>query len=301
MQKILFRADSSSTIGMGHIMRDLVLAGQFQHDEIIFATQDLPGNINHKIREQNYRIELLGSNDLDELIGLIDQQNIDMVVIDHYGIDYEYEKTLKEKTGVKIFVLDDTYKKHYCDILLNHNLYADRARYNNLVPVHCELRCGRKYTLIRDEFIQEKKNITSTNDTEQKNVFLAMGGSDHSNITIKILDVLRPLPNLFINVVTTTTNAHLHELKDYINSNPHIHLHINTDKIASLMHKADFAIVSPSVTLNEAFYMGLPCIAIKTAENQNEMYQYLLINNYIVLEKFDALELKKAVQRLLHE
>jgi len=36
---ILFRADSSSTIGTGHIMRDLVLAKQFQDAHIIFATQ----------------------------------------------------------------------------------------------------------------------------------------------------------------------------------------------------------------------------------------------------------------------
>ncbi len=49
---ILFRADSSSTIGTGHIMRDLVLAEQFEDAGIVFATRDLPGNINHKIKEK---------------------------------------------------------------------------------------------------------------------------------------------------------------------------------------------------------------------------------------------------------
>ncbi|RUM68118.1 MAG: UDP-2,4-diacetamido-2,4,6-trideoxy-beta-L-altropyranose hydrolase, partial [Sulfurospirillum sp.] len=39
-RKILFRADSSSQIGLGHIMRDLVLAGQFRDDEILFACRD---------------------------------------------------------------------------------------------------------------------------------------------------------------------------------------------------------------------------------------------------------------------
>ncbi len=48
---ILIRADSSSYIGTGHIMRDLVLAKKFLKDQIIFATQDLEGNINHKIKE----------------------------------------------------------------------------------------------------------------------------------------------------------------------------------------------------------------------------------------------------------
>ena len=44
---ILFRADSSSTIGTGHIMRDLVLATQYKDANITFVTQNLDGNINY--------------------------------------------------------------------------------------------------------------------------------------------------------------------------------------------------------------------------------------------------------------
>ena len=58
---ILIRADSSSYIGTGHIMRDLVLAKEYKNENIIFATQDLVGNINHKIIETGYKIELLKS------------------------------------------------------------------------------------------------------------------------------------------------------------------------------------------------------------------------------------------------
>ena len=68
---ILVRADSSSYIGTGHIMRDLVLAKQYKNENIIFATQDLVGNINHKIIEAGYKIELLKSNDFKELNDLI--------------------------------------------------------------------------------------------------------------------------------------------------------------------------------------------------------------------------------------
>ena len=51
MKTILFRADSSSAIGTGHIMRDLVLATQYPESKVIFATQDLEGNLNSKILE----------------------------------------------------------------------------------------------------------------------------------------------------------------------------------------------------------------------------------------------------------
>lgn len=300
MQNILFRADSSSTIGTGHIMRDLVLANQFHDANVIFATQALPGNINYKIEENGYKTAILRSNDIEEIISLIEQYNIDTIVIDHYGIDYKYEKIIKEKTGVKLFVLDDTYEKHCCDILLNHNIYADEQKYYGLVPEGCELRCGAPYTLLRDEFIREKQK-TKIHPTEnhQIHVLIAMGGADHSNINIEILKVLTSFTSLHAHVVTTTANVHLDELKEYTENNVDITLHINTDKISELMHQADLAIVTPSVTLNEIFYMEVPFIAIKTAENQKEMYHYLLQNNYKVLEKFDVITLKNILTQLI--
>ena len=122
---ILFRADSSSKIGTGHIMRDLVLAKKYTNSNVIFATQNLDGNINHNIIEDGYKVKLLKSNGVNEVINLVKKLNIDLLIIDNYECDYKYEKKLKKKTDIKILVLDDTYEKHHCDILLNHNIYAD--------------------------------------------------------------------------------------------------------------------------------------------------------------------------------
>ncbi len=283
MRNILFRADSSSTIGTGHIMRDLVLASKYKNSNIIFATQSLDGNINNKIKEAGYKVESLKSNSLKEVVELVKKYNIDMVVIDHYGIDYKYEKKLKKKTGVKILSFDDTYEKHYCDILLNHNISADKKRYKGLVPKYCELRCGSKYTLLRDEFTKEKKKQKKVTSSRYKTIFLAMGGADHSNINIEILKVLQKFDDLKINLVTTTANKNLEELKAFVKNKKWISLYINSSKIAKLMRKSDFAIVTPSVTVNEAFFMNLPFIAIKTANNQDDMYKYLKTKKFLVL------------------
>lgn len=106
---------------------------------------------------------------------------------------------------------DDTYEKHYCDILLNHNISADKKKYKDLVPKSCELRCGSKYTLLREEFIEEKEKKRRV-----KTIFVAMGGADHSDINIKILKVLEKFDNLKVNLVTTTANKNLEELKEYV-------------------------------------------------------------------------------------
>ena len=289
---ILFRADSSSTIGTGHIMRDLVLATQYPKANITFATQELEGNINHKITESRYKIKILKTNDIKELDKLIKKLSIDMIIIDHYGIDYNFEKQLKiQNSSLKILSLDDTYEKHYCDIILNHNISAKKEKYKSLVPKNCEVRCGSKYTLLRDEFLKEKKKLKQKKQFKIKNstlkIFVAMGGADHTNINIKI------------DLVTTNANKNLKELKQYCKNKSWIKLHINSNKIAKLMRKNHFAIVTPSVTVNEVYYMNLPFIAIKTASNQKDIYEYLKKKNFLALDKFKSQMLYNIINNLI--
>ena len=294
---ILIRADSSSYIGTGHIMRDLVLAKKFSKDQIIFATQDLEGNINHKIKESNYNIEILNNNNFEELNKLIKKLNIDMIIIDHYEINYNFEKKLKEQNSkLKIFVFDDTYEKHYCDILLNHNIYADEKKYTNLVPKDCELKCGTNYTLLREEFLEAKKQKqTIKKENRLKTLFIAIGGADHKNLNITILKNIKIVckKNIKVNLVTTTANRNLEKLKRYCKDKEWINLHINSKEVANLMNQSDFAIITPSVTANEAYFLNLPFIAIKTAKNQKQMYKFLKRNNYFILKKFNESGLKK--------
>ena len=303
MKNILFRADASFRIGTGHIMRDLVLAEQYPNSKIIFATQELEGNLNYKIIESGYEVVTVDSNSINEVNKLIKKYDIDMLVIDHYGINYDYEKALKEEnSSLTILSFDDTYEKHYCDILLNHNVFGDVSKYENLVPSTCKVRCGKEYTLLRNEFIVAKKKVIRS--TKQKrcvfNIFIAMGGADHSNINIKILKVLQKFPNIHIHLVTTTSNQHLLELKQYINLLDNITLYVNTNKIAQLMSEANFAIITPSVTINEVLYLEIPFIAIKTADNQKYMCDYLEKKNLYILEKFNSKELKKYIDLFIH-
>jgi UDP-2,4-diacetamido-2,4,6-trideoxy-beta-L-altropyranose hydrolase/UDP-4-amino-4,6-dideoxy-N-acetyl-beta-L-altrosamine N-acetyltransferase len=286
-KNILFRADSSSKIGLGHIMRDLVLAKEFKDAKVFFSCQNLEGNIIDKIP---YETIILKSNDIDELIEIIDKNDIDLLVIDHYDIKYEDEKEIKDKTDVKILSFDDTYERHYCDILLNHNIHAKKRKYKNLVPSFCKIKCGKKYTLIRDEFKKVKR---------QKRVFVAMGGADTTNLNIKILKVLKKFKNIKIDVITTSANQNLQKLKNYIEEKKNIKLHIDSKKIAKLIKRSDFAITTPSVMVHEILYMNTPFIAIKSADNQKDIYKYLKKNSYLVMREFDENILFKMTLKML--
>lgn len=265
-------------------MRDLVLAKEYASANIYFATMDLCQNINHKIDEAHYKRVHLNTNDLDELDRIIKELKIEMIVIDHYGIDYNYEKQLKiQNPKLKILSLDDTYEKHHCDILLNHNIYADEKRYKDLVPLSCELRCGAKYTLLRDEFKQEKE----IQREKIYDIFLAMGGADTADLNIPIVKTLSP--DLKIALLTTNANSALQELKEFAQNRPNITLHINSNEVAKLLNQSRFAIVTPSVTVHEVLFMEIPFLAIKTAQNQNKMYEYLKKKKFLVLGEFSNL------------
>ncbi len=275
--KTLIRADSSSVIGLGHIMRCITLAKSLD-GEVLFASMPLAGNIIDKIPFETKRLK---TNEPSELIELINALNIGLLVIDHYSIDAAFEREIKDATGVKILSFDDTYTPHHCDILLNHNIYADSSRYASLVPKGCELRCGGDFTLIRDEFKEEKKHPRA----KQYDLLIAMGGTDATNLTQAILS---SLPNaLKIAVLTTSANAHLNALQDYARTKEHITLLINSNEVAKVMNQSRFAILTPSGTVHEALFMGISFIAIKVAENQNDMFNYLKKEGYTVLERWD--------------
>jgi UDP-2,4-diacetamido-2,4,6-trideoxy-beta-L-altropyranose hydrolase len=230
-----------------------------------------------------------------------------MIVIDHYGIDYTFEKQLSIlNSQLSIMVLDDTYEKHHCDILLNHNISADKKKYKGLVPKNCKLKCGSKYTLLRDEFIKEKKKQFNIQNCPKEiplgakfKIFLAMGGADTSSLNIPILKVLKKFDTIKVNLVTTTANKNLVELKKYCKNKSWINLHINSSKIAKLMAKSDLAIITPSVTANEVYYLSLAMLAIKTASNQNDMYNYLKKRKFLVLSKFTKNKLTQMLKRVL--
>ena len=99
---------------------------------------------------------------------------------------------------------------------------------------------------------------------------------------------------MIINFATTSSNNHIGKLQAFAKKNPHINIHVDSH-IAELMNNSNLAIVTPSNILNEVMFMQLPFIAIKTSENQEIMYQYLLKNNYPALKKKELSKLLKEV------
>ncbi|WP_297192310.1 UDP-2,4-diacetamido-2,4,6-trideoxy-beta-L-altropyranose hydrolase [uncultured Campylobacter sp.] len=269
--KVLIRSDSSSTIGHGHIKRDLVLAKQY--DDVSFACMELQGSL---IDEIPYTVYELSSASIYELINLIKREKFDFLIIDHYDIDKDDEMLIKLETGVKILCLDDMYKEHYCDILLNVNAYAKIDEYKDLVPKFCEIRCGFSCALIRDEFYEEAK----IQREKKYDFFICMGGVDSKNLSANIANEISKDKKIII--ATTSANLNLDKLKEFVASKSNITLVIDSENLAKLMNESKKLIISASSLINEALMLKANFKAICTAKNQENIATWLGQKGYEV-------------------
>lgn len=290
MKKIVFRVDSSTQIGSGHLMRCLTLANQLKSKaEILFISRHLVGNLNYLITQNGFKnIELLPANDQIELSGyeswltvkqeqdakevieILKNIDVELMVVDSYAIDANWEKVIRPYAK-KIMVIDDlANRKHDCDILLDQNYYEDmETRYNGLVNENCKLLLGPKYILLREEFYKAKQHQRQRNG-EIKNILVFLGGSDLTNETMKTLRALEMLgrDDITVNVVVGGSNQNKDEVKAFCNKYKWMNYYCQINNMAEMMNEADLAIGAGGTATWERCFLGLPAIVIAVAENQ---------------------------------
>jgi UDP-2,4-diacetamido-2,4,6-trideoxy-beta-L-altropyranose hydrolase len=290
--KVLVRADASQVIGTGHIMRTLSLAEELRTrgGEITFVSRAFPGNLLEFIASRGFKaISLtsrispnitgplihspwLGVNqeqDLDETLSVAGG-DWDLVVLDHYGIDREWEDRMRSSAN-KILVIDDLAdRSHNCDFLLDQNFYAQPSdRYLGKIPDTCEALLGPKFALLRKEFQQAAGALRKRNHTINR-VLVFYGGADPDNQTMVALKGIEGLP-VSADIVVGPSNPNSQEISRYCQSHPARRFLQNVTQMAPLMQDADISLGAGGTTTWERCALGLPTLVTILASNQIEM------------------------------
>jgi UDP-2,4-diacetamido-2,4,6-trideoxy-beta-L-altropyranose hydrolase len=275
------RVDSSDIIGTGHVMRCLTLANKLQNVEFIC------GNHNNNLIsliEQKYKVHKISinkkvtmdqntwlGNDLEydlKLCGTIfEKRDIKLLIIDHYNIDYRWEKKIRSIVN-KIMVIDDlANRRHDCDILLDQNFRCDDINiYKDLVPEHCLKLMGPQYVLLRDEFTK----VNPKEDSEIKRIHISFGGGDPGNETLKVINVLMDI-DLEFDIIIGGSNIHLKQIKERIKGRDNFTLYHNISNMAQVLSKADLCIGSSGTSSYERCALSIPSIIITVARNQEDV------------------------------
>lgn len=262
MPTVIIRADASTQIGSGHIMRCLTIAQQLKAKqvEVLFMMANLQGNLIAYVESQGFQT-------------ITAYENANLYIIDHYEIDYKEEQIIRGFTE-KIMVIDDlANRKHDCNILLDQNVVPHfENRYEEYVPTYCKKLLGPRYLIMREEFVIARKNMI-TRDFSIDNLLVFMGGTDPTNETLKVLNALEGLQYTTVNIVVGNGNEEKEKIKQLCEAKGY-HYHQQINYMAKLMQEADFCIGAGGGTMWERCYIGLPSSSTIVAENQRLTTNY---------------------------
>lgn len=331
---ITIRADSSTQIGTGHVMRCLTLANalkeQGAHCQFICREHD--GHIIEHIERQGFTVHRLANNpdastiinksmptvlahaawlgvsqeqDAQECIALLQKQQMDWLVVDHYALDKRWHSQLRPHTQ-KIMVIDDLAdREHDCDLLLDQNLGRKEKDYTALTPSHCQFFIGPNYALLRPEFAQWRETSLKRRQAGELNkVLISLGGVDKDNVTGQLLKALQQanIPrDIEFTVILGAANPHLEQVKESAASlsNPTAVL-VGVNNMAELMANNDLAIGAAGVTSWERCCLGLPSIVLVLAENQRNGAQALAQTGCAFLAE-NVAQVSEQLSRLLND
>lgn len=300
--KIVIRADASQWIGSGHIMRCLVLAKALRKagHEVVFASLSQQGDMITYIREQDFDVvafdpisdPLIPQHNADYAAWLQrseaeDSQdfitnfdNVDMVIIDHYGIGCAWERVIRAHYDAQIVAIDDLIRAHDADIIIDQTLGRCAKDYE----VRKITLSGSDYALLDESFAMVRNSMPSRRALpSMPKVLVTMGAIDQPNATLSVLKVLAHQVNAKFTVLLSARSPNYQQVKDWCKSIPNVnHIDFCRD-MAALMAEHDIAIGAPGTTSWERACLGLPSIIIPLADNQQDISRQLVKEQAAIL------------------
>ena len=285
---VVFRVDGSYLIGSGHVMRCLVLADALKKlgCYVIFVTRDHDGHFGDTIFKRGFDIFFLETKESDrdhvtwlgvsqeldarQFLKTITSLSIDLLVVDHYDLDYTWESIVRTETET-LFVIDDrANRRHNCDVLLDQNFRDYSVQpYHGLVAETCKQSLGPSFALLSEDY-QQLRRCRAPLATDPSRLLVYFGGTDWQNMTARSLQVLsKPsFSHLSIDVVVGKNYPYLSELTQIAEERGYVEIYQDLPSIGELISKADIAIGGGGASMWERMCLGVPSIVVSLAENQ---------------------------------
>ncbi|AKC63499.1 MULTISPECIES: UDP-2,4-diacetamido-2,4,6-trideoxy-beta-L-altropyranose hydrolase [Clostridium] len=268
--KIAIRADGGSKIGMGHIMRTLVLAKELAKTNDVFYICKVDNLLSNKyksgidkVKAEGFDIVTINENNI-----INDLKNIvaDCLITDSYDVNEEYFNLTKGMFEITGYIDDMNLYYFNVDFIINQNIGSEEYSYE--VNKDTKLFLGTNYTMLREEF---RKNINKNIKKEVQNVMITVGGADPNGITNIICDYVKDLELKFHIVIGPSfKEKNIKKLTYLENLKNNINLYFNANMI-EIMNKCDIAISACGSTLYELSACRVPALGLIIADNQEKI------------------------------
>ena len=279
MKTVVFRVDSSSVMGVGHLMRCLTLAQAIRGNGglCVFLCRDLPGNQSDLVIAQGFARHMLHSDSPEEVLGLARDAAADWLVVDHYNLEAAWERAACPADTLVAVIDDLADRPHVCRLLLDQNLGVGQGAYDGLVQPDTRLLLGPQYALLRSDFAQARAaSLRRRAQAGGLDLFINFGGADPCGATAKVLTCLKEHREQFDKLTVVlggaiSNPAPLRAQATALGAN----VITNTPDMAHIMAEADLAIGAAGTTAWERCCLGLPTGLVVVADNQRSGAQAL--------------------------
>jgi UDP-2,4-diacetamido-2,4,6-trideoxy-beta-L-altropyranose hydrolase len=275
-KNLLIRADASTDIGIGHVMRCLALAQAWLDagGHATFALASGADELGNRIRTEGVGVSRIDAppgsqDDVLQTLKLRNETKANWLVLDGYQFVQEYRRQL-ENSGLRLLLIDDhgDCAPYRSEIVVNVNPQASDAMYAESQS-KTRFLVGPKYALLRREFLAVPGAHTKVSERAQK-ILLTFGGSDSDNVTLRVLQALQEVrdPHLQITVIVGATNPNRASLQAEIARSFHAaRLLSDVGNMPQLMSECDLAITAGGATCQELAFLQVPMFLITIAEN----------------------------------
>lgn len=283
MSLAVFRCDASAEIGAGHVFRSMVLADALWGlgwETIFLSKTGTTDMISAFDRRRHAVIE--GDRDqiddphwIEKAIGV----RSDLLVVDHYQLEQEFEKGCRN-FAESILALDDLADRHHdCDVLVDQGRSPGSDQYASLCPEDADCLFGPRYALLRPQFLYGRLVSLARRRglSQAQRLIVSFGAVDGRKMVPATLSLLADISfNGVVDVLVGKHSNSFDEAKQMAPSLPfEICLHEDVHDVASLMVRADAAIGACGGTAWERCCLGLPALVFATADNQLHVAEVL--------------------------
>jgi UDP-2,4-diacetamido-2,4,6-trideoxy-beta-L-altropyranose hydrolase len=286
---VLFRADASASLGLGHVMRLVALAEALRAEggRAIFLLGGDPNEVKALVESRGfevYGLETASGSPLDVKVtrAIAQLSRAQACVVDGYHFGSSYLRCLGEIATV-LAVDDLGYRPLPVDIVVNPGFGAELLDYHT--APYTQMLLGPSYALLRPEFTARERRRLAQPAGSRPRVLLSFGGTDPAGGTARALRLL-PQRLLHVTAIVGPSFQDQGELAASATAaraaGHHVDVLRGVGDMAALLSSTDVAISAAGGTLLELAYFGVPTLAFVTASNQAHGAASLWSEGYVL-------------------
>jgi len=298
---IAFRCDASIAIGTGHVRRCLSLAQALRQlgADCLFVTRQQDIDTAALISAEEFECLVLpattpaglcdpapddtahatwlcGSQiqDADDTVLAIARARhptVDWLLADHYALDARWHQRVRLSLNCRVAAIDDLGDRQLdVDLLIDHNYAEDHsAKYSGRLRTGALLLGGPSFALLAPAYSSAPRHIQAAT---VRTVGIFMGGVDAPGLARLALNACVAAgfqgP---VEIAATSACPHLAELRSAAAARPGTTVTLDQPDLAGFFARHDLQIGAGGGATWERCCLGVPTIALETAENQRQV------------------------------